>query len=191
MKIGTGDSGRRRSAGGADRLGGLQDHADDFAESHRHDRQIVASKTQAWQTDDQPGDQRGGAGGRGALQPGDDNASPRVGPGGDRWQQPGARRGRSFRVSCDYVKSGMFDPIVFPGVDGKGHDHQFFGAESISPDSTPASLVAANAAFDSTSCTQVRDGSAYWMPASVRIASSSIGMRSFAPPHSAIGVYAK
>ena len=100
----------------------------------------------------------------GPLAPGDDNASPRVG-GADRWLSPGVRRGRSFRVSCDFVKAGMFDPIVAPGVEPAGHDHQFFGALTISKDSTPADLVAANATRESTSCAQTRDGSAYWMPA--------------------------
>ena len=99
-----------------------------------------------------------------APEPGDDNASPRV-AGRDTWLSPGVRRGRSFRVSCDFVKAGMFDPIVAPGVEPAGHDHQFFGALSINASSTPADLVTANTGRDSTSCAQTRDGSAYWMPA--------------------------
>ncbi|MBM3697793.1 MAG: DUF1996 domain-containing protein [Actinobacteria bacterium] len=74
------------------------------------------------------------------------------------------RRGRSFRVSCGFAKSGIFDPIVFPGQDPAGHDHQFFGATTINKDSTGASLVAANINGDATTCTRLRDGSAYWMP---------------------------
>ena len=73
--------------------------------------------------------------------------------------------GRRFRVTCDFVKSGMFDPIVFPGTDMVGHNHQFFGNTSIAPDSTTASLVAANATRTSTSCNRTTDGSAYWVPA--------------------------
>ena len=73
--------------------------------------------------------------------------------------------GRQFRVTCDFVKSGMFDPIVFPGTDMVGHNHQFFGNTSIAPDSTTASLVAANATRTSTSCDRTTDGSAYWVPA--------------------------
>ncbi|MFM9018653.1 MAG: DUF1996 domain-containing protein [Actinomycetota bacterium] len=102
---------------------------------------------------------------QGTRQQGPDITSPRVGPGGDTFLGEGVRRGRSFRVSCDFVKSGMFDPIVFPGQDPAGHDHQFFGATTIDKDSTGASLVAANINGDATSCSRVRDGSAYWMPA--------------------------
>lgn len=113
----------------------------------------------------EPGATRPGTRSQGpALVPGDGNASPRV-AGADTWMTQGTRRGRSFRVSCEFVKQGMFDPIVFPGQDPAGHDHQFFGALGIAPDSTPAALVAANATGTSTSCAQTRDGSAYWMPA--------------------------
>lgn len=80
----------------------------------------------------------------------------------------GRGRGRSFRVSCDFVKSGMFDPIVFPGQDMAGHQHQFFGNEGINSQSTPASLVAGNANGDATSCDRPADGSAYWVPALVQ-----------------------
>ncbi len=98
------------------------------------------------------------------LPGGVDDTSPRV-AGADPWMPEGVRRGRSFRVSCDYVKSGMFDPIVFPGQEPAGHDHQFFGATTITKDSTPATLVAANLNRDATSCRRAADGSAYWMPA--------------------------
>lgn len=74
-------------------------------------------------------------------------------------------RGRGFRVTCDFVKSGMFDPIVFPGTEMAGHNHQFFGNTSIAFDSTTASLVAANATRTSTSCDRAADGAAYWVPA--------------------------
>jgi hypothetical protein len=68
-------------------------------------------------------------------------------------------------VTCDFVKSGMFDPIVFPGTEMAGHNHQFFGNTSIAFDSTTASLVAANATRTSTSCDRAADGAAYWVPA--------------------------
>ena len=100
-----------------------------------------------------------------ALQPDAGSSTPRVGAGGDKWLPRGVRRGRSFRVMCDLSTSGTFDPIVFPGQDEVGHLHQFFGATTINPASTPASLVEANAARDATTCSRSRDGSAYWVPA--------------------------
>jgi len=80
-------------------------------------------------------------------------------------QQAGRRPRREFRVSCGYVKSGMFDPIVFAGQEMAGHTHQFFGATSINPNSTPAALVTANASGTATTCVNTADGSAYWVPA--------------------------
>lgn len=118
----------------------------------------------------QPGGTRPGARSQGpALAPGDDNASPRVGAAGDTWLTPGARRGRSFRVNCDYVRSAVINPILFPGQNPAGHDHQFFGGLTINESTTPASLVAANADRESTSCRQTADGSVYWQDALVNI----------------------
>lgn len=77
----------------------------------------------------------------------------------------GRGRGRSFRVSCDYVKSAVINPILLPGQNPGGHDHQFFGALTVNENSTPAALVAANANNDSTSCDRMRDGSTYWQDA--------------------------
>lgn len=85
--------------------------------------------------------------------------------GGQAGTPQGVRRGRSFRVTCDLATTGTFDPIVFPGQDPAGHEHQFFGATTINASSTPATLVAANAGRDATSCSNTRNGSAYWMPA--------------------------
>jgi hypothetical protein len=45
-----------------------------------------------------------------------------------------------FIVKCDFVKTGQFDPIVYPGQSNVGHLHMFFGNRSISPSSTPLSL---------------------------------------------------
>jgi len=93
-----------------------------------------------------------------------DITNPRVGPGGDTFFGEGFRRGRNFHVWCGFVKAGVFDPIVFPGQEPAGHDHQFFGATTINKDSTGASLVAANINGNATTCARLRDGSAYWMP---------------------------
>ena len=116
---------------------------------------------------------RGPAVGVGAtLQPPNDSgARGAQGPEDSRGQRGAADtrddrgRGRGFRVTCDFVKSGMFDPIVFPGTEMAGHNHQFFGNTSIAFDSTTASLVAANATRTSTSCDRAADGAAYWVPA--------------------------
>lgn len=93
-----------------------------------------------------------------------DPTSPRV-AGRDTWLAPGVRRGRSFRVTCDYVKTAPIDPVLFPGQEPTAHAHQFFGARTVAADSTAASLVAANANRTATSCTATRDGSAYWQDA--------------------------
>ncbi|MSO45109.1 MAG: DUF1996 domain-containing protein [Thermoleophilia bacterium] len=100
----------------------------------------------------------------GGQNSGDDNFNPR-GDGGQGGTPFGIRRGRSFQVNCEFVTSGVFDPILSPGTNPFGHNHQFFGAESINAGSTTASLVAANTTRNSTSCLQSRDGSAYWVPA--------------------------
>ena len=103
-----------------------------------------------------------GSGTRGAQGPEGPMGAPTApGTQGNR----GYGRGRQFRVNCEFVKSGIFDPIVFPGTGMAGHNHQFFGNTSIAPDSTTASLVAANATRTSTSCDYTVDGSAYWVPA--------------------------
>jgi len=99
-------------------------------------------------------------------QPPNPGDGPMAGPqdpprGQENW---GRNRGRQFRVTCEYVKSGMFDPIVFPGQDMVGHTHQFFGNTEIAPDSTAAKLVAGNVNGDATSCYRDADGSAYWVP---------------------------
>ncbi len=83
---------------------------------------------------------------------------------GFRGEGPLRGRGRGLNTSCTVSTIGMFDPIVFPGQSGVGHMHVFFGNTTIDPDSTPASLRAANADGTATTCRNRRDGSAYWVP---------------------------
>ena len=83
---------------------------------------------------------------------------------GFRGEGPLRGRGRGLNTSCTVSTIGMFDPIVFPGQSGVGHMHVFFGNTTIDPDSTPASLRAANADRTATTCRNRRDGSAYWVP---------------------------
>ena len=116
--------------------------------------------------------QQGAAGARVGINPTQQPVDDNPGAGAAAGQgNPAARggwgrgRGRQFRVTCDFVKDGMFDPIVFPGQDMVGHLHQFFGNAGINPNSTDATLVAGNANGDATSCDRSADGSAYWVPA--------------------------
>ncbi|MBJ7365846.1 MAG: DUF1996 domain-containing protein, partial [Thermoleophilia bacterium] len=104
-------------------------------------------------------------GARGAQGPQGPTGAPGAADTRDTQGDRGYGRGRQFRVTCEFVKSGMFDPIVFPGPEMAGHNHQFFGNTSIAFDSTTASLVAANATRTSTSCDRAADGAAYWVPA--------------------------
>lgn len=104
-------------------------------------------------------------GARGAQGPQGPTGAPGAADTRDTRDDRGYGRGRQFRVTCEFVKSGMFDPIVFPGTEMAGHNHQFFGNTSINPNSTTASLVAANVTGTATSCDRTADGAAYWVPA--------------------------
>ena len=53
------------------------------------------------------------------------------------------------------------DPIVYPGQPGKSHLHQFFGNTSADANSTYASLRTSG----ESSCANMMNRSAYWMPA--------------------------
>ena len=72
----------------------------------------------------------------------------------------GAKEGvGSFRVTCAPSHEGFFDPIVFPGQQPAGHQHEFYGSTSIGPSSGPGSLVGT-----STTCSDRADASGYWHP---------------------------
>lgn len=53
----------------------------------------------------------------------------------------------------------MDDPIVYPGVPGASHQHEFFGNATTAADSTYASLRG-----QSTTCRIAADTAAYWVP---------------------------
>ena len=85
----------------------------------------------------------------------------------------GAQAG-TFKVSCTYIKSGVFDPIVAPGANPQpgGHLHQFFGNPTISASSDQNDpLLSGNSLFKAnpSKCINLddanRDKSAYWVPA--------------------------
>ena len=65
-------------------------------------------------------------------------------------------------LKCGLARSLPDDPIVFPGVHGASHLHDFFGNTSTNADSTYQSMRAA-----STNC-PVGDTGAYWAPALLR-----------------------
>jgi hypothetical protein len=75
----------------------------------------------------------------------------------------------AFRFGCGSGPIGYFDPIMYPGQDGQGHLHQFYGNTAISASSTFASLRGSG---DSTCGSDRLDGkghpvnrSGYWIPA--------------------------
>jgi hypothetical protein len=67
-----------------------------------------------------------------------------------------------FVVNCFKVKTGYFDPIVFPGQSNVSHKHIFFGNLGIGPSSTPWTL--GNGGAGQTNCELSRNRSSYWSP---------------------------
>lgn len=65
----------------------------------------------------------------------------------------------SFFVRCDSSHVLNDDPIVFPGVRGASHRHEFFGARSTNATTTTRSLVRS-----ATTCHHLGDTAAYWSP---------------------------
>lgn len=67
----------------------------------------------------------------------------------------------AFRFICSPGQVLADDPIVYPGQPGRSHLHQFFGNTAANANSTYASLRTTG---DST-CNNMLNRSAYWMPA--------------------------
>jgi hypothetical protein len=65
----------------------------------------------------------------------------------------------SFVVTCRFSHRANDDPLVHPGHAGMSHEHDFFANVTTSATSTSASL--ANGA---TTCNEVGDRAAYWLP---------------------------
>jgi hypothetical protein len=65
-----------------------------------------------------------------------------------------------FAFGCGFSHRNQDDPIVFPGLRGRSHDHTYFGNRSTNAFSTPASLRAAG----TTTCRLRSDTAAYWAP---------------------------
>lgn len=70
--------------------------------------------------------------------------------------------GGAFRLFGNICKFGLFDPIVYPNQDKKGHLHMFFGNDTINFDSTFESLSAKG--HNSVSGDNI-NRSGYWTPA--------------------------
>jgi hypothetical protein len=65
-----------------------------------------------------------------------------------------------FSASCRLSHVANDDPIVFPGLKGAAHTHEFTGAWSTDAFTTPQTLAASG-----TTCDPAQDKSAYWAPA--------------------------
>jgi hypothetical protein len=68
-----------------------------------------------------------------------------------------------WSVKCNHSHSAPDDPIVFPGLAGRSHLHDFFGNVSVDANTTTASL--ARAASTCLKGMDEVDKAAYWTPA--------------------------
>jgi hypothetical protein len=72
---------------------------------------------------------------------------------------PSARADGIFVADCRLSHRAMNDPIVFHGMRGASHRHDFFGNASTNASSTVRSLRASRG-----NCVPAQDRSAYWVP---------------------------
>lgn len=89
----------------------------------------------------------------------------------------------SFNVSCPLSHTKPDDPIVFPGVTGASHMHNFYGNVSTAAASTEQSLLAASS--DCTHGFGNTDHSAYWVPTLYQKNVSGV-MQPVTPSHATI-----
>ncbi len=66
-----------------------------------------------------------------------------------------------FKVTCELDASAPVDPIVFPGVAGASHRHDFFGQRRVDENTTTYAQLQAGR----TTCNDPGDLAAYWAPA--------------------------
>ncbi len=64
-----------------------------------------------------------------------------------------------FVVECEHSHTAPDDPIVYPGLPGMSHSHDFFGNETTDASSTLASLLEGD-----TTCQNQQDTASYWAP---------------------------
>ena len=67
--------------------------------------------------------------------------------------------GRYFVIGCGFSHTNNDDPIALPGKPGASHNHTYVGNRAVDADSTAASLLGG-----ASSCGDVGDASAYWVP---------------------------
>jgi hypothetical protein len=72
--------------------------------------------------------------------------------------EPAAEIGE-FVAFCDFSHRAMDDPIVFPGLPGASHNHDFFGSVVADAAVTLEAMLAGD-----TTCDPVGDRSSYWVP---------------------------
>jgi hypothetical protein len=81
-------------------------------------------------------------------------------------------RAQSFIIDCKSSHLAPDDPIVFPGVPGAAHLHEFFGNTSTNASSTYATMIG-----KPTTCSVVGDTAGYWVPALLNGAGQRIAPR--------------
>ena len=85
-----------------------------------------------------------------------------AGPRRARRRRAGARPlpgGPYFVIGCGVSHMNNDDPIVLPGKPGASHHHTYIGNRTVDAHSTPASLLGGE-----SSCEDIGDASAYWVP---------------------------
>jgi hypothetical protein len=65
----------------------------------------------------------------------------------------------NFLAKCKVAHTAPDDPIVYPGMPGRSHQHTFFGNRSTNAFSTAISLRGRG-----TTCSRPSDSAAYWVP---------------------------
>ena len=74
---------------------------------------------------------------------------------------PASARADAGWVSvCGFSRHRMVDPIMYPGVPGAGHLHDFYGSKRVTASATVRSLRRGG-----TSCAMKADTAGYWAPA--------------------------
>ncbi len=73
-------------------------------------------------------------------------------------------RSAGFGMHCTDVKSGEFDPIVYPGKKPAGHRHVFWGAKNVGYDSTSETLSNGGTSCFFTDGSNGSNKSSYWAP---------------------------
>jgi hypothetical protein len=67
--------------------------------------------------------------------------------------------GRYYVVGCGFSHMNNDDPVALPGKPGASHNHTYVGNRAVDAATTPASLLGGE-----SSCGDVGDASAYWVP---------------------------